>query len=116
MEAAEAARVVVRDCALCERPLGKHAEWHHVRPKSEGGKETVPLHPICHRAIHASLSNAEIARRYPDMAALRAQPEIARFLAWVTGKHPDFHAPTRAAKRDERAGAAPPARKGQRVR
>lgn len=100
MEAAEAARVVVRDCALCGRPLGRRIEWHHVLPRSEGGKQTVPLHPICHRTIHACLSNAEIARSYPDMAALRAQPEIARFVAWVARKDPDFNAPTRAVRRD----------------
>uniref|UniRef100_UPI001952D452 HNH endonuclease n=1 Tax=Klebsiella variicola TaxID=244366 RepID=UPI001952D452 len=40
-------------CALCARPLGRRSEWHHVLPKSEGGRETVPLHPICHRTIHA---------------------------------------------------------------
>ena len=53
-------------CALCGRPLGSRTEWHHVVPKSEGGRETVPLHPICHRAIHAHVANAELARRYPD--------------------------------------------------
>lgn len=101
MEAAEAARRVASDCALCGRPLGSRTEWHHVLPKSEGGKETVPLHPICHRAIHASVTNAEIARRYPDLPALRAQPEIARFLNWIANKAPDFSAPTRSTRRDD---------------
>jgi len=55
---------------------------------------TVPLHPICHRIIHATLSNADLARACPDAAALRAHPAIARFLAWVADKPPDFHAPT----------------------
>lgn len=82
-------------CALCGRPLGSRTEWHHVVPKSEGGRETVPLHPICHRAIHAHVANAELARRYPTLAALRARPDIARFLAWIADKPPDFHAPTR---------------------
>jgi hypothetical protein len=52
-------------CALCERPLGRRIEWHHPVPKSRGGREMVPLHPICHRTIHAC------------------------------DKPPDFHAPTR---------------------
>ncbi|MBO9714419.1 HNH endonuclease [Sphingomonas sp.] len=82
-------------CALCSRAIGRRAEWHHVRPKSEGGRETVALHPICHRTIHAQLGNAEIARGYPDIEALRAHPGIAKFLAWVADKPPDFHAPTR---------------------
>ncbi len=82
-------------CALCGRPLGTRVEWHHVVPKSEGGRETVPLHPICHRAIHASASNAELARLYPTLDRLREREDIVRFLAWVGDKPPDFHAPTR---------------------
>ena len=82
-------------CALCGRALGIKVEWHHVVPKSEGGTETVPLHPICHRAIHASVPNVDLARRFPTMEALREREDIARFLAWVADKPPDFHAPTR---------------------
>lgn len=82
-------------CALCGRPLGRRIEWHHVVPKSQGGRDTVPLHPICHRAIHAVASNKELARRLPTLDALRAVPEMVRFLAWIANKPPDFHAPTR---------------------
>lgn len=82
-------------CALCGRPLGRRVEWHHVVPKSEGGRDTVPLHPICHRTIHASASNAELARLYPTLDALKEREDIRRFLAWIADKPPDFHAPTR---------------------
>ena len=82
-------------CALCDRPLGARAEAHHVVPKSEGGTETALIHPICHRAIHAAVSNADLARLYPTLAGLRAHPPIARFIAWVADKPADFHAPTR---------------------
>lgn len=82
-------------CALCGRPLGMRTEWHHVVPRSEGGRETVPLHPICHRALHATLSNRELARRYADPGRLRAHPDLARFVEWVADKPADFHAPTR---------------------
>ena len=81
-------------CWLCARPLGRRVEWHHPRPKSRGGRETVPIHPICHRAIHANFSNAELARA-SDATALTAKPEIARFLSWIDNKPPDFHARTR---------------------
>ncbi|WP_097090746.1 HNH endonuclease [Novosphingobium sp. Chol11] len=81
-------------CWLCARPLGKRVEWHHPVPKSRGGRETVPVHPICHRAIHAQLSNVELARTQGDGAVLRTHPGIARFLGWVANKPPDFHAPT----------------------
>lgn len=86
-------------CALCERPLGARIQWHHWVPKSRGGREMGALHPICHRAIHAAIPNAELARRYASPEALRAHPDIARFLTWVEGKPPDFHAPTFSKKR-----------------
>ena len=85
------------NCWLCARPLGRRVEWHHPRPKSRGGRETVPIHPICHRAIHANFSNAELAR-IGDASALGTKPEIARFLAWIAGKPPDFHARTRRSR------------------
>ncbi len=85
-------------CFLCARPLGQRIEWHHPVPKSRGGRETAPVHPICHRIIHATLANAELARGYADAAALRSHPDLARFIAWVADKHPDFHAPTRKPK------------------
>ena len=85
-------------CALCERPLGARVEWHHVVPKSEGGRETVPVHPICHRTIHATLSNADLARHYADVEGLRGHEVIARYLRWVADKPPDFSAPTRRAR------------------
>ncbi|MEH3106237.1 MAG: HNH endonuclease signature motif containing protein [Sphingomonas fennica] len=81
-------------CALCGRPLGRRTEWHHLVPKSEGGRETVPLHPICHRAIHAAIPNRTLARETHDAAALRARPELAAFLRWIADKPPDFHAAT----------------------
>lgn len=99
-ELAEAAARTAREapppaCALCERPLGTKVEWHHLVPKSEGGRVTAPVHPICHRTIHATLPNALLARDYADPAVLRAHPEIARFLRWIADKPADFHAPTR---------------------
>jgi hypothetical protein len=81
-------------CWLCARPLGKRVEWHHPIPKSRGGRDTMPVHPICHRAIHAQLSNVELARTRGDPAELRKHPGIAGFLRWIAGKPPDFHAPT----------------------
>jgi hypothetical protein len=73
-------------------------EWHHPVPKSRGGKETVPVHPICHRAIHAALTNKELERGFASADALRSHPELAKFVEWVSGKAPDFHAPTRRRK------------------
>jgi hypothetical protein len=82
-------------CFLCGRPLGRRVEWHHPVPKSRGGRETAPVHPICHRTIHATLDNKELARGYHTPEALRAHPEVAKFISWISSKEPDFHAPTR---------------------
>jgi hypothetical protein len=85
-------------CALCDRPLGQRVEWHHRVPKSQGGTETVPVHPICHRTIHTTVSNQELARGFADLDALRAREDMARYIRWVADKPPDFHAPTRRSR------------------
>ncbi|AXK43052.1 MULTISPECIES: HNH endonuclease [Erythrobacter] len=82
-------------CWLCERRLGRKVQHHHPVPKAKKGRVTVPVHPICHRAIHANFSNAELARIGEDRGALLAHPSIAKFVRWVADKPPDFHAPTR---------------------
>ena len=81
-------------CWLCSRPLGSRVEWHHPVPKSRGGRDRVAIHPICHQTLHARFSNAELQRIGDNPAALRSDPDIARFLAWVANKAADFHAPT----------------------
>ncbi len=86
-------------CWLCARPLGVRVERHHPVPKSRGGRETRPVHPICHRALHAVFTNKELEKAGNDPQALAAHPELARFLGWVAGKEPDFHAPTRRKRR-----------------
>lgn len=82
-------------CWLCDRPLGDRLEWHHPIPKVRKGKVTVPVHPICHRTIHANFTNAELGRMGDDVEALLAREPIRRFIEWVADKPPDFHAPTR---------------------
>ncbi len=97
-------------CPLCERPIPRHARQslHHLTPKLKGGARgaTVRLHQICHSAIHARYSEAEIARRLAEVAALRADPEIARFLEWIATKPDDFHAPTRRTRERRGEGRA----------
>ena len=82
-------------CWLCERPLGSKVQWHHPVPKAERGSETVAVHPICHRTIHAHFTNAELARTGGERSIIVGHPEIERFIRWISGKPPDFHAPTR---------------------
>lgn len=82
-------------CWLCGRPLGRKVQQHHPVPKAKKGRETVPVHPICHRAIHANFTNAQLMRMGQDRAALLENEALAKFLEWVKDKPPDFHAPTR---------------------
>lgn len=91
----EEASEPVLSCWLCARPMGEMIEWHHPVPKSRGGRAREPIHPICHRTIHANLSNSELERRYATAEALLAHEEIRRFVDWIANKPPDFHAPTR---------------------
>jgi len=85
-------------CPLCGRPIPPEARQsvHHLVPKLKGGRHgpTVLLHQICHDEIHASLTEAELARDYATPEALRVHPRLARFVRWVAGKPPAFHART----------------------
>jgi hypothetical protein len=91
-----------QSCVLCGRniPPQARSSRHHLVPRLKGGTHlgTVRLHQICHSAIHARYTEAEIARHLADPAALRDDPELARFVAWVRTKPDDFHAPTRTAR------------------
>ncbi|WP_299501127.1 HNH endonuclease [uncultured Roseobacter sp.] len=82
-------------CPLCDRPIPGDVKQslHHLIPKLKGGKggPTVLLHHICHREIHATLSEAELARDYATVAALRAHPRLAKFITWVAKRPPGFH-------------------------
>ncbi len=81
-------------CPLCLRPIppGVPASLHHLIPKLKGGKggETVLLHHICHKEIHATFTEGELARQYNTPEALRAHSRIARFVEWVAKRPPDF--------------------------
>lgn len=87
-----------RRCFLCERPFGRRVEWHHPVPKSKGGRDRVPVHSICHRTIHRHFTNAELVRHGGDAEALRAHPDIGKFVRWLASKPPGFHAATRAGR------------------
>ena len=56
---------------------------------------TVPVHPICHKTIHANFTNAQLARIGDQREVVIADEDVSRFLRWIADKPPDFHAPTR---------------------
>ena len=81
-------------CPLFERPIPPDApqSLHHLIPKLKGGKggPTILIHHICHKEIHATLTEAELARSYALVDALRAHPRLAKFCKWVAKRPPQF--------------------------
>lgn len=71
-------------------------------PKSKGGRETVHLHRICHRQIHAVLTEGELARQYSTIETLLAHPQLQVFVTWVKSKPDDFFVATRKSARVKR--------------
>ena len=83
------------DGPLCLRsiPANVAQSKHHLIPKLKGRKtgETVLLHHICHKEIHASLTEAELARDYHSIDALRQHLRIAKFINWIKKRPADFN-------------------------
>ncbi|QFU10251.1 hypothetical protein PARPLA_00184 [Rhodobacteraceae bacterium THAF1] len=81
-------------CGLCHRPIpsGVPQSLHHLIPKLRGGKSgpTVLLHQICHSEIHATLTEAELARNFNTLDALRTHPRLEKFVVRVSKRPPAF--------------------------
>lgn len=94
------------DCALCGRELipGPTVDLHHLIPKLKGGKNgpTVLLHKICHRFLHATFTEAELARQYNTIEMLLSNEAVLRFVNWVQKKPPEFYDATREQKTKKR--------------
>ncbi len=87
-------------CALCDRVVPPaQRDQHHLVPKSKGGRQTASLHRVCHRQIHALLTDSELAREYATVEALLRHPELQAFVAWVKTKPEDFFVSTRKSVR-----------------
>lgn len=77
-------------CALCERETPVLTE-HHLIPKSQGRRRGLAIHslptaalcPACHKFLHKTFTNAELANEYASVDALLEHEDVARFLSWV---------------------------------
>lgn len=88
----EEAPAVAVSCWLCGRATGETIVWHHPVPKSRGGRDVVPMHPICQQTLIATFTNSELQRHGHDVDGLLANPAIRKFVDWVANKDPDFTA------------------------
>lgn len=87
-------------CPLCDRAVPKsQRDEHHLIPKSHGGRHTVVLHRICHRQIHATFTETELARQYNDIEQLKLQADMSGFIQWIRLKPDNFFERTRKSRR-----------------
>lgn len=91
--------VIAPPCWLCGRPTGKTVVLHHPVPKSRGGRDVVPMHPICQQTLIANFTNSELQRHGMDVEGLLANPTVRKFVDWVANKEPDFTATIAKKKR-----------------
>ncbi len=78
-------------CALCARPFErKHLTKHHCLPRQKGGttEDVALICSQCHGMVHATYTNATLAAVYPTIELLRAAPDLAPFLKWVSKQPP----------------------------
>jgi hypothetical protein len=85
---------VVVPCWLCGRPLGETTVLHHPVPKSRGGRDVVPMHPICQQTLITNFTNSELQRYGTDVDLILTNPNMRKFVDWVAKKDPDFNAAT----------------------
>jgi len=90
--------VPAEPCWLCGRPLGKVVDRFHPIPKSRGGRDTVPVHPICRETIDANFSASELVRHAESGTPLTSNETVARFVKWLANKPADFHSATKAGR------------------
>ena len=79
-------------CPLCQRELGTiNIDEHHLVPKTFKGKDTESIHKVCHRYIHATLTERELLNYYHTWDRLREHSEIEKFIKWIQNKPLDFY-------------------------
>lgn len=79
-------------CCLCCRVVPRRLiTLHHLLPKQKGGKadDRVPLCKPCHKQVHATFANGDLARLYTTIEAIRSAPQMAKFLEWIRKQKPD---------------------------
>ena len=96
-------------CELCERSVDEVTR-HHLIPRTRHANKrnkklfdrqevkhrTAWLCRPCHKQIHALISEKEMERDFNTLEALKAHPEIRRFLEWIRDKPPGLKVTVRS--------------------
>ena len=71
-------------CELCLREAQRYTV-HHLVPRAQGGRfgPKVWLCTTCHRQLHASFSEATLAKELNSLGMIRANPQMRKYLKWV---------------------------------
>lgn len=78
-------------CGLCQRQTPNLTE-HHLIPKSQGRRRGVKIHELptvmlcgaCHKFLHKTFSNAELAGEFNSVDALLEQESVQKFVVWLS--------------------------------
>jgi len=93
-------------CELCGREVARLTR-HHLIPRTrhsnrrnkrdfdrfEVHERVAWLCRPCHDHVHAVLSEKTLEREFNTLGALREDPEIDRFVAWISTRPADFRPP-----------------------
>ena len=77
-------------CALCHRETPTLTQ-HHLLPISQGRRRgvkiqdlpTVELCAACHKYLHTTFTNSELAGPYNSLEALQGHEGVQKFVAWI---------------------------------
>lgn len=82
-------------CEMCKREM--ELTFHHLIPRTlhsvkwfkknftkEEMNSGIDVCPDCHMTIHKTHSEKELGRNYNTLEKLMADPEIAKFVEWIS--------------------------------
>ena len=78
-------------CDLCGRAVpDRLITRHHLTPNQKGGTHLakVSMCKPCHKQVHATFSNAQLARELPNVSLLRTASQLQPFLKWIRKQKP----------------------------
>ena len=87
-------------CELCERELEK-LTVHHLIPKHKKGKHgpRINICSACHKQVHVLFDNTRLAKELNTAELLKDEPQMQKFLAWVSKQNTDRKVQVRSKKK-----------------